>query len=124
MGALNQETVTCSNCGKELGDSLSFSFQQPGAEEGAGRTVKCLPCALLHKPMLKRSAIASVVVGTILTALNQGDLLVSGQWNSALYWKIPLTYCVPFLVASYGALTNSQRKKTPRPEGRARRSLP
>lgn len=117
MGTLNQDPETCSRCGRDVGDSPSFSFHLPEAEEWAGRTVKCLPCALLHKPMLKRSAIASVVVGTILTALNQGDLLLSGQWNSALYWKIPLTYCVPFLVATYGALTNSQRKKTPRPEG-------
>lgn len=109
MGALNQESETCSRCGKGLGNSPSFSFNLPGAEEGTAKTVKCLACALLHKPMLKRSAIASVVVGTILTALNQGDLLLTGQWNSALYWKIPLTYCVPFLVATYGALTNSHK---------------
>ena len=109
MGTLNQESAICSSCGKDLSDSLAFSFQPPGAAEGAGRTVKCLACALLHKPMLKRSAIASLVVGTILTALNQGDLLLTGQWNSALYWKIPLTYCVPFLVATYGALTNSHK---------------
>ena len=59
--------------------------------------------------MLKRSAIAALVVGSILTLLNQGDLLISAQWNNSLYWKIPLTYCVPFLVATYGALTNSRR---------------
>ena len=59
--------------------------------------------------MLRRSAIVAVVVGTILTVLNQGDTLFSGQWNNALYWKIPLTYCVPFLVATYGALTAARR---------------
>jgi hypothetical protein len=59
--------------------------------------------------MLKRSLIASLVVGTVLTALNQGDILLSGQWSNALYWKIPLTYCVPFVVATYGALTNSRK---------------
>ena len=59
--------------------------------------------------MLRRSAVVAVVVGTILTALNQGDTLFSGQWNDALYWKIPLTYCVPFLVATYGALTAARR---------------
>jgi hypothetical protein len=72
-----------------------------------GQTLKCLRCALLHFPMLKRSLIAAVVVGTVLTSLNQGDTLLSGQWNNALYWKIPLTYCVPLIVATYGALTNS-----------------
>lgn len=58
--------------------------------------------------MLRRSLIASVVVGTVLTALNQGDAIVSGQLTAALAWKIPLTYCVPFLVATYGALSNSR----------------
>jgi len=62
-----------------------------------------------HKPLLRRSLMASLVVGTALTLLNQGDTLLSGHWNQALYWKIPLTYCVPFLVASYGALTNARQ---------------
>ncbi|MCY3691029.1 MAG: nitrate/nitrite transporter NrtS [Chloroflexota bacterium] len=51
---------------------------------------------------------ASVVVGTVLTALNQGDAILSGQLVGALAWKIPLTYCVPFVVATYGALSNSR----------------
>ncbi|PKB80129.1 MAG: hypothetical protein BZY88_09725 [SAR202 cluster bacterium Io17-Chloro-G9] len=59
--------------------------------------------------MLKKSLMACVVVGTLLTALNQGDLLLSGSWNSTLYWKIPLTYIVPFLVATYGALSNIRK---------------
>lgn len=48
------------------------------------------------------------VVGTALTALNQGDAILLGQFSGALAWKIPLTYCVPFLVATYGALSNSR----------------
>ena len=109
METPNPGQANCGSCGKDLGDSVTFAFRPPGAVEATGGSVKCLLCALLHRPMLKRSAIAAVVVGTILTALNQGDLLLSGQWNSALYWKIPLTYCVPFMVATYGALTNSRR---------------
>jgi hypothetical protein len=59
--------------------------------------------------MLKRSLKAAIVVGTVLTALNQGDVLLAGDLSNALYWKIPLTYCVPFLVATYGALVNNRR---------------
>jgi hypothetical protein len=59
--------------------------------------------------MLRRSAVVAIVVGTILTLLNQGDSMFSGDWSYALYWKIPLTYCVPFLVATYGALTAARR---------------
>jgi hypothetical protein len=70
---------------------------------------KCVRCALRHLAMLRRSLVAALLVGTALTLLNQGDTLLSGQWTPALYWKIPLTYCVPFLVASYGALANSRK---------------
>ena len=87
---------------------FGFKSQTGASSEDTPPRVKCFTCALQHRPMLKRSIIAALVVGTILTLLNQGDVLVSGSWNNALYWKIPLTYCVPFLVASYGALSNSR----------------
>jgi hypothetical protein len=59
--------------------------------------------------MLRRSLVAAMAVGTVLTLLNQGDTLLSGQWTAALFWKIPLTYCVPFCVATYGALANGRK---------------
>jgi hypothetical protein len=59
--------------------------------------------------MLRRSLSVALVVGTVLTILNQGDTLFAGEWKSALYWKIPLTFCVPFLVATFGAMTNVRR---------------
>jgi len=40
--------------------------------------------------------------------LNQGDILFAGNWQDPLYWKIPLTYSVPFCVATYGALSNGR----------------
>ena len=100
----------CVRCGAAIKAKRGFGFksQTDVTSEDAAPTVKCFTCALQHRPMLKRSLIAALVVGTILTLLNQGDVLVSGNWNNALYWKIPLTYCVPFLVASYGALSNSR----------------
>ena len=58
----------------------------------------------LRRPVLLRSLRASVVVGSLLTLLNQGDYLISGNLPPSLWWKIPLTYLVPFVVATYGAL--------------------
>ncbi len=101
-------TRTCQRCGKALSARWTFRFAARGIDAPA-ETAKCLRCALLHRPMLKRSLIAAVIVGTALTALNQGDVILQGRWDSALYWKIPLTYCVPFVVASYGALSNSKQ---------------
>ena len=103
--------TSCVRCSRELPPRGAYSFRPaPSASEAAPLPItKCLRCALLHRPMLRRSLAAAVVVGTVLTALNQGDNLLSGRWDAALYWKIPLTYCVPFIVATYGALTNSRQ---------------
>jgi len=58
--------------------------------------------------LLRRSLLTALVVGTVLTAINQGNIIVDGQFPAGLYWKIPLTYSVPFLVATWGALVNSR----------------
>jgi hypothetical protein len=58
--------------------------------------------------MLRRSGLIAVVVGTILTAINQGDVSLEGHWSPALAWKLPLTFAVPFIVATVGALGTSK----------------
>jgi len=52
-------------------------------------------------PSLRRSLIVATVVGTLLNAINQGPEIVTGQWP--VWWKLVLTYFVPFAVASYGS---------------------
>ena len=103
--------TSCDQCMRSAGKGRSYAFKRPGPEGATyqGPAVKCTWCAIKHRPMLRRSFIAALVVGSVLTLLNQGDVLFSGSWNSALYWKVPLTYCVPFCVATYGALSNSRR---------------
>ncbi|HET9477104.1 MAG TPA: nitrate/nitrite transporter NrtS [Dehalococcoidia bacterium] len=73
-----------------------------------GVILRCLRCAFLFGPMLRRSLIIALVVGTILTAINQGNVILGGDFPASLYWKIPLTYCVPFAVATTGALLNAR----------------
>ncbi len=70
---------------------------------------RCLRCALLYRPMLRRSALTSLVVGTVLLAINQGTVVLGGQLPASLIWQVPLTYAVPFCVATWGALSNSRR---------------
>ena len=109
--SISAAAIPCDLCGRRSGKGWSFAFKKPvpvGAPD-AGVSVKCSRCAIRHRPMLRRSLIVAVVVGTILTLLNQGDVVFAGNWPGALYWKVPLTYCVPFCVATYGALSNSRR---------------
>ncbi len=58
--------------------------------------------------MLTRSLMIAAVIGTLLVAINQGDVVLRADWPRALVWKVPLTYLVPFLVASWGALVNGR----------------
>jgi len=57
------------------------------------------------KPVVRRSTKVSMLVGTILIGINQGNLILSDATLPLdLYWKIPLTYCVPFCVSTYAAV--------------------
>ena len=111
----NSTSDGCVTCGRPLRRGRSYVFRTalPSAQPAdTGQEVdipKCVRCALRHRPLLRRSLYAALVVGTVLTLLNQGDTLLSGEWSNALYWKIPLTYSVPFIVSTYGALTNVRK---------------
>ena len=52
----------------------------------------------------RRSRKVSLIVGTVLGAINQGDLIVNGEIVAELFWKIPMTYCVPYMVSTYAAV--------------------
>jgi hypothetical protein len=60
--------------------------------------------------MLRHSIMTALVVGTILVAINQGGAVLAGQLRPALLWQIPLTYAVPFCVATWGALVNTRSR--------------
>ena len=56
----------------------------------------------------RRSLYAALIVGTILNLINQGDAIIgSGSIN---WLKVVLTYCVPYAVAMYGAVSYQTRQ--------------
>ncbi|MCH8817682.1 MAG: nitrate/nitrite transporter NrtS [Chloroflexi bacterium] len=59
-------------------------------------------------PMLRRSLVVCLVVGTLLTAINQGNFILAGEFQAAMAWKIPMTYAVPFVVTTVGGLLNAR----------------
>ncbi len=117
----------------------------------AGTVTRCLRCALRHRPLVTRSAVISIIVGTALTAINHwrdcgtreplarktvgaglrpaptkaphmgGNIIARGDATLALAWKVPLTYAVPYCVATTGALLNARTKVSQaRPPGEER----
>ena len=59
----------------------------------------------LRRDIVIRGMKVGVIVGTILVAINQGDMILSGQLDASAAWKIPLTYLVPYCVSTYGGVS-------------------
>ena len=58
---------------------------------------------VFNRGIVRRSLWVALIVGTILNLIGQGDFLADGQPLN--FWKIALTYLVPYCVATYGAVT-------------------
>ena len=50
----------------------------------------------------KKAFLTALVVGTILTLINHGDIIIQGVWPPLI--KVLLTYCVPYCVTTWGAI--------------------
>jgi hypothetical protein len=58
-----------------------------------------------HPAHLRRTITIALVVGTILTSINQLDVIVGGDATAATAIKSVLNYIVPFIVSNLGLLT-------------------
>jgi len=63
-------------------------------------------------PIVKRSSIIALFVGTILCVINHSDKMMEGAVTLSDIFRMGLTYLVPFCVATAGAL--SARAETER----------
>ena len=54
---------------------------------------------------VRRSLRVAMVVGSILVAINYGDRIIAGSLGTREFAKIALTYCVPYCVATYAAVS-------------------
>lgn len=61
-------------------EACSRSLRRSAYEVGGVRhtQARCLWCALRHTPLVRRSVAVTVVVGTLLVAINQGNIILSG----------------------------------------------
>jgi len=76
----------------------------PNAEFSAGTRMIDWFRLALRKDILRRGIKVGVVVGTLLTAINYGDVLLAGEFVPVMVWKILLTYCVPYCVSAYASV--------------------
>jgi cation transporter-like permease len=53
-----------------------------------------------RRETVRRAVKIAAIVGPILTVINQGDVLLSGQYSPRVFLKIILTFLVPYIVSS------------------------
>jgi hypothetical protein len=57
---------------------------------------------------LRKTVKIAVVVGTILTLINQLDVILRGDATTITWIKAALNYCVPFVVSNLGLLAGKR----------------
>ncbi len=61
---------------------------------------------------LKSTIRIALIVGTILFAINQLDVVLNGNASAFVWFKIGLTYVVPFCVSNFGILVATKRQSS------------
>lgn len=59
---------------------------------------------------LRRTIPIAIVVGVVLTAINQGSVLIAGHANGATWIRVALNVVVPFVVSNVGLLSAQHAK--------------
>jgi hypothetical protein len=68
-----------------------------------------------QRATVRRAVTVAMIVGPILTLINQYDAIVSGSFGAKFFFKMGLTFLVPYSVSSYSsvmALRAAQRSRS------------
>jgi len=66
---------------------------------------KSLKECLFRKKTIQKGITLSIIIGSILNIINQGDFIFSYHWEKVNFFKLCLTYLTPFLVSVYSTTT-------------------
>ncbi len=95
LGEGEESTAGCGHLGRAQHYQFRHDLPDP----------LCLMCAILHRPVLRRATLIALIIGTILTIINQSDVLLMRAVTPLVLLKILLTYVVPYSVSTYSALS-------------------
>jgi len=71
---------------------------------------------VMYRPHLRKTTTIAVVVGTVLFAINQLDVVLRGDATAVVWVKSAVTFLVPFCVSNAGVLV-ATRVVHPDPPG-------
>jgi hypothetical protein len=81
----------------------------PSAEPPTWSSWREAPAVILYRPHLRKTIRVALLVGTVLFAINQLDVVVRGAATPVVWIKAGVTYLVPFSVSNIGVLIASRR---------------
>jgi len=67
-----------------------------------------------YRPHLLKTIRVALIVGTVIFAINQLDVVLRGKATTSTFLKGALTYLVPFCVSNYGILVATRRREDAR----------
>jgi hypothetical protein len=67
----------------------------------------------MERATLRRTCIIAVIVGSAITLINEGDLLIDGRVTAGTAVKIVLNFCVPFIVSNLGVVIATRSIRRP-----------
>lgn len=65
-------------------------------------------CAQRH--LLRRTLMVAVVVGILLSVINQGSVVADGEATAATWLRVVANFVIPFLVSNVGALSAARSR--------------
>jgi hypothetical protein len=92
-------------------EPLPMDVRSGAAPRPTWATAREALTVVLYRRHLRATIRIAAVVGTVLFAINQLDVVVTGRATTATWVKVAVTYLVPFTVANLGILTATRRTK-------------
>lgn len=89
------------------------SAADPVARPQPWTTWRQAALTVLWPAHLLRTTITALLVGTVLFAINQLDVVLAGHATTDVWVKTGVTYLVPFTVSNIGILIATHRKRVP-----------
>lgn len=64
--------------------------------------------------VFRRCSVVALVVGTLLSLLNQGDVILAGPFDGVVTLRVLGNYLIPFVVSNLGAVTSPAPRHDPK----------